>query len=98
MSWTSDSIVKWYDIARKEHVSQKGMNFGINPKYSMIIYTRMGQQLNTKVMMYQRIILKITIKKPIRILVVLLRMANLSRPLKSIKELEFRKELKYMKK
>lgn len=40
MDWSNDSIVEWYDIARKEHVSQKGMNFGINPNYSIILMSR----------------------------------------------------------
>lgn len=40
MDWTNDSIVEWYDIARKEHVSQKGMNYGINPNYSIILMSR----------------------------------------------------------
>lgn len=40
MDWTNDSIIEWYDIARKEHVSQKGMNFGINQKYSIILMSR----------------------------------------------------------
>lgn len=40
MEWDNDSIVEWYDITRKEHVSQKGMNFGINPNYSIILMSR----------------------------------------------------------
>jgi hypothetical protein len=40
MDWINDSIVEWYDIARKEHVSQKGMNYGINPNYSIILMSR----------------------------------------------------------
>lgn len=40
MDWSSDSIVEWYDIARKERVSQKGMNFGINPNYSIILMSQ----------------------------------------------------------
>lgn len=42
MSWDNDSIVEWYDIAREEHVSQKGMNFGINPEYSIILMSQRG--------------------------------------------------------
>lgn len=40
MDWPNNSIIEWYDIARKEHVSQKGMNFGINPEYSIILMSR----------------------------------------------------------
>lgn len=40
MDWSNDSIVEWYDIARKEHVSQKGMNFDVNPDYSIVLMSR----------------------------------------------------------
>lgn len=40
MDWSNNSIVEWYDIARKEHISQKGMNFGINPNYSIILMSQ----------------------------------------------------------
>lgn len=40
MTQPNDSIVEWYDIARKEYVSQKGMNFGINPNYSIILMSQ----------------------------------------------------------
>lgn len=42
MEWDNNSIIEWYDLARLEHVSQKGMNFGINPKYSIILMSRRG--------------------------------------------------------
>lgn len=42
MEWDNDSIVSWYDIARTERVSQKGMNFRINPEYSIILMSRRG--------------------------------------------------------
>lgn len=42
MTQPNDSIVEWHDIAGKEHVAQKGMNFGINPEYSVILMSRRG--------------------------------------------------------
>lgn len=42
MEWDNDSIIEWYDLARLEHVSQKGMNFGINPKCLIILISRRG--------------------------------------------------------
>lgn len=42
MEWDNDSIIEWYDLARSEHISQKGMNFGINPQYSIILMSRRG--------------------------------------------------------
>ena len=45
MSWENDSIVEWYDIARKEHVLQKGMSYGVNPNYSIILMSRRDNAL-----------------------------------------------------
>lgn len=40
MEWNNEEILSWHDIAQKEHVAQKGMNFGINPGYSVILMSR----------------------------------------------------------
>ena len=40
MNWEDEQIIEWPDIVKQEHVGQKGMNFDINPKYSIILMSR----------------------------------------------------------